>query len=435
MSLRDSILKIYSSCLQSLQPEESVYNYLNLNNFNLNQYKNIFPVAFGKAAFSMMNGLINYINEKNYQEKISKNPIIVSNSNHPIKFQSDVYISSHPTPNNVSVEAAEAIMSYYKGANNEDLCLTLISGGGSSLVCLPHQGIKLSDKITVNNLLLESGANINEINTVRKHLSQIKGGRLANAAKPARITSLIISDVINDDMSSIASGPTALDKTTFSDAQNVIKKYKLENKIPSNIKNIISDGIDGKIDDSPKISPDVQNELISSNKIFRKLLHKALISNEYKVFHIERDIVGTARDEGANLALESKKLLEDNTSSKKIAMISGGETTVKIIGDGIGGRNQELALSFLSNVDDEFNKHDWSFLSVGTDGIDGPTDAAGAILDNQIHKESVKLDLNINDFINNNDSYNYLKKLNSLLITGPSGNNIADIQILLINKK
>ncbi len=116
-------------------------------------------------------------------------------------------------------------------------------------------------------------------------------------------------------------------------------------------------------------------------------------------------------------------------------MISGGETTVKIIGDGIGGRNQELALSFLNNVDDEFNKHDWSFLSVGTDGIDGPTDAAGAILDNQIHKESVKLDLNINDFINNNDSYNYLKKLNSLLITGPSGNNIADIQILLINKK
>jgi len=432
MSLRENALNIYTSCLEKLEPRKRVYDYLSSLKTSIVDCDKIFPVAFGKAAFSMMDGLMTYLKSTNSTDKIHNLPIVISNSKSVPDYPISEFITAHPTPNENSVLAAKTVLKYTSEINTHDLSINLISGGGSSLLCLPHDDISLNDKVLVNNLLLKCGASINEINTIRKHLSKIKGGRLSEHVYPSKSISLIISDVINDDISTIASGPTSIDHTTYSDSIDIIHRYKIEKEIPENVMDLLKRGNSGQVSESPKNLDNTDNHIICSNKIFRKELIQAANNLGFNSFLIDRDINGVASDEAVRLIDDYNSIIS-NSSSRRIAIVSGGETVVDIKGSGKGGRNQELGLSFLHRLNGELLNRNWLFLSVGTDGIDGPTDAAGAIISSDTIDKHAALASNIDKYLDNNDSYNCLKQLDSLYITGPSGTNVADIQILLVD--
>ena len=432
MSLRENALNIYTSCLEKLEPRKRVYDYLLSLKTSIVDCDKIFPVAFGKAAFSMMDGLMTYLKSTNSTDKIHNLPIVISNSKSVPDYPISEFIAAHPTPDENSVLAAKTVLKYTSEINAHDLSINLISGGGSSLLCLPHDDISLNDKVLVNNLLLKCGASINEINTIRKHLSKIKGGRLSEHVYPSKSISLIISDVINDDISTIASGPTSIDHTTYSDAIDIIHRYKIEREIPENVMDLLRRGKSGQVSESPKNLDNTDNHIICSNKIFRKELIEAANNLGFNSFLIDRDINGVASDEAVRLIDDYNSIIS-NSSSRRIAIVSGGETVVDIKGSGKGGRNQELGLSFLHRLNGELLNRNWLFLSVGTDGIDGPTDAAGAIISSDMIDKYAALASNIDKYLDNNDSYNCLNQLDSLYITGPSGTNVADIQILLVD--
>jgi len=384
----------------------------------------------------MMDGALKYIIDSNLQSKILGDPIVVTNQNCPELIHNvtiNAHTSSHPTPCELSVSAAKDVYAYVADAQANDIVLVLISGGGSSLLSMPIEEITLEDKINTTNVLLKCGANINEINSIRKHISNIKGGKLAMICNPANCFSLIISDVINDDLSTIASGPTSPDLTTYNDCLEIIKKYNIEDEIPENVFNILISGKDNKKPETPKVLKNITNNIICSNRIFRKELSAVALKYGYKPILPDIDLNSEAVTEGKNLYDLVESVLKDE-SSNKFAIITGGETVVNLTGDGVGGRNQELSVAFLDNVNENLASLEWSLLSVGTDGIDGPTSAAGALLDNTSLELLRQKDLNIKDFLINNDSNTFLKKIDSLFITGPSGNNVADIQIILVDR-
>ena len=436
MTLRDDASSIYKSCIKNLNPSSRVYDYLKHNNFIEKDFESLFVVSFGKASIGMMDVALKYIIDSNLQSKILGDPIVVTNQNCPELIHNvtiNAHTSSHPTPSELSVSAAKDVYAYVADAQANDIVLVLISGGGSSLLSMPIEEITLEDKINTTNVLLKCGANINEINSIRKHISNIKGGKLAMICNPANCFSLIISDVINDDLSTIASGPTSPDLTTYNDCLEIIKKYNIEDEIPENVFNILISGKDNKKPETPKVLKNITNNIICSNRIFRKELSAVALKYGYKPILPDIDLNSEAVTEGKNLYDLVESVLKDE-SSDKFAIITGGETVVNLTGDGVGGRNQELSVAFLDNVNENLASLEWSLLSVGTDGIDGPTSAAGALLDNSSLELLRQKDLNIKDFLINNDSNTFLKKIDSLFITGPSGNNVADIQIILVDR-
>ena len=432
MSLREDVNKIYLNCLQKLEPKKIVSQFFT-NQKIFDNFHRIFPVAFGKAALSMMEGCL----KKIPTNKIYKKPIIVTlKSQEKVNYDVDLHFSSHPIPDEHSIKGSETIIKYLEDSNEKDLILFLISGGGSSLLSMPSLNITLDDKIKITKLLLKSGCTINEINIIRKHISSIKGGRLAEHAFPSNVISLIISDVINDDISSIASGPTSPDDSTFQDSIKILEKYDLISKTPKAIINHINLGLAGEINETPnhkaKIFSNTENKIICSNKIFRKNLAESASENGYEPIILDQDFVGEARKDATKL---SKAFIEkiSNLQNKKIAIISGGETVVKLKGDGKGGRNQEFALSFLSEFKNFPDNIDWLLLSVGTDGIDGPTDAAGGLIDRISVTNYLKSGMDIASYLDNNNSYAFLNEIDSIYKTGPTGTNVADIQIILIS--
>jgi len=432
MSLREDAKKIYSSSIAKLDPSRTVYDYLSSNSIIDSHFEKIYPVAFGKASISMMSGLLDYLKDQFPKIPIHEKPVIISNnSQETIEHNVDLHFSSHPVPTEKSVAAGDKVINYISSSSDKDLVIFLISGGASALLSKPPSTIALEDKITLTDLLLKSGASINEMNTVRKHMSDIKGGRLTKFAEPSSCYSLIISDVINDDISSIASGPTTHDKTTYKDAENILNSYNLLDKTPLSILNHINKGVSGEIEESPKDIINCDNKIISSNRLYREQLASFAKKSGYTPILIPRDIIGEAKEE-AFFLIEQINEHTVNTSDKPLAIISGGETVVNMQGSGLGGRNQELALSFLANSKKINTQREWLLLSVGTDGIDGPTNAAGGIIDNTSVKCMMESNKDINNFLSNNDSYNYLKEINSLYITGPSGTNVADVQLILV---
>jgi glycerate 2-kinase len=436
VSLREDVNKIYLSSLDKLNPSHIVEKTISESGVLEKDFERIFPIAFGKAALTMMDGLCNVLhNHSNIN--IYQKPIVItskSQSNINTKIDINLFISSHPTPDEISIKSSKAVIDYLNQSKENDLVIFLISGGGSSLLSLPSNNISLEDKIKLTNLLLKTGCSIDEINTIRKHVSDIKGGRLAEFALPSTCFSYIISDVIGDDISSIASGPTIEDMTTFSDTYKILLKYNLFDKMPSSIKSHINKGLEGNIPETPKKLNNINNSIICSNNIMKKEAASAASEFGYKTIICPFTFTDEARKDALNLIKFSLNTLE-STPTQKIAIISGGETVVNIIGNGEGGRNQEFALSFLSGFESIQKDFDWVLLSVGTDGIDGPTDAAGGIIDDSSILKLQNQNLKIQTYLDNNDSYNFLKKTDSLYKTGPSGTNMADIQILLINPK
>ena len=301
----------------------------------------------------------------------------------------------------------------------------LISGGGSALLSYPR--ISLKDMKNTTDLLLKSGADINQINTVRKHLSFVKGGQLIKNVK-CKVICFIISDIAGDPLEFISSGPTYPDSTTFDDAEKILREYGLFNKIPISVKNIINDGLNGNIPETLKknnpIFQKVTNVIIANNALACKEAEKKAKQLGYQTMILTTSLEGEAKDVGLYL---TDKVNDFQSFDKKIVFISGGETTVTVKGNGIGGRNQEMVLSCVRNIAGK----NIVFSSFSTDGIDGNNDAAGAIADTFTFDRAIKIKADPIKFLNDNNSYNFFKNLKDLLYTGPTGTNVMDLQLIV----
>ena len=426
---REDILKVFESGIKAVNPYISTKKMIKIKGdklildsdiYQLNSFENIYVIGAGKASIQMVRAIFEIFGNRisGYVNSLENKEIgnIICNK------------SCHPIPDKNGEIGATNIYEIAKNAGKNDLIICLISGGGSAMMPLPENGISLKDKIEVTKLLLECGANINEINAVRKHLSKIKGGKLANIAYPAKTISLILSDVVGDPLDSIASGPTSPDSTTYEDVLQILKKYDIYEKIPKNvIYHIIS-----KKNETPKpgdkIFENVKNIIIANNKIALNEASKKSVQLGYNTMVLTSHLEGEAREVGIMLTGIAKDILKYDEPVKKPAMIlCGGETTVNLTGNGKGGRNQELVISALRKLPENV-----TIASIGTDGIDGNSNSAGAIGDFDVLKISKEKELNIDEFLKNNDSNTFFKKTNGLINTGPTGTNVADIIAVVI---
>jgi len=342
--------------------------------------------------------------------------------------------AGHPLPNEAGMRGAEAILSLIEKAKDEDLIICLISGGGSALLPLPAQGISLEEKQETTSLLLGCGATIQEINAIRKHISRIKGGRLAEASWPAGLVTLILSDVVGDPLDVIASGPTVPDESTFEDCLAIVKKYKLESRVSPSIRNHLHEGASSRRQDTPKPGnvcfTRTQNVIIGSNiqaigasaSEARQLGYHPLILSSL----IEGETRQVAK---VHAAIAKEVIRTGNPITKPACLISGGETTVTLRGEGRGGRNQEFVLAAALEMKDLKAS---VILSGGTDGTDGPTEAAGALADGTTIRRSWMKGMDPTSYLDRNDSYNFFFKLGDLLITGPTRTNVMDLRIIIL---
>ena len=327
--------------------------------------------------------------------------------------------------------AGEEILKLAKETGDKDLTIVLISGGGSAMVESPL--VPLKDLQHATKVLMESGANIEELNTVRKHLSNIKGGRLLAHLK-GDVVSLIISDVIGDRLDTIASGPTYFDETTFKDALSIIDKYGIESKLPESVMTVLKKGAKGELPETLKeeefYKKNVQNVLVATNFDAGSEAVKYLKNKGYSVLYLGDAIQGEAREVAKVFGGIAQSAYAGRLSVNgfPFALVFGGETTVTVKGNGIGGRNEEFvlaALLFLSNVNAVI-------VSVGTDGIDGKSNAAGAIADSDTLMLSEKMGIDYSDFLKNNNAHHFFERTGGLIFTGNTGTNVADIGVLII---
>jgi hydroxypyruvate reductase len=342
--------------------------------------------------------------------------------------------AGHPVPDEPGEAGARAIFEMASAAKEQDLVICLISGGGSALLPFPVEGVSLSDKQETTKILLACGATIHEINAVRKHVSVVKGGGLARAVYPATLVSLMLSDVIGDDLDVIASGPTVSDSSTFDDCMKIFDKYGIREKVPKSVLSHIQKGLEGKVADNPKsgdpIFSNTQNLVVGSN------IEAILAAQEkgrdlgYRTLVLSTMIEGETKDVALVHAGIAKEILKSgNPVSCPACVLSGGETTVTIKGQGLGGRNQEFVLAAAMSLS---GSEKVVVLSGGTDGTDGPTDAAGAMADGLTVQRAQALDLNPGDFLSNNDAYHIFEKLGDLVKTGPTSTNVMDLRIMLV---
>ena len=341
--------------------------------------------------------------------------------------------AGHPVPDDNGIKGTGKILSIVKKAEKDDLVICLISGGGSALLADVPEGCTLDDLKKVSSILLKTGANITEMNCIRKHLSAIKGGQLSRAAAPARVVSLILSDVIGDPLDVIASGPTAPDPSTFADAISIISKYNIGSEIPEKIIRVLHDGLENKRQETLKKSDNIllltSNLIIGTNKLALNTAKEKAELLGYES-HIVSNNLDADVSEVASYITELAKRVRSQKSAKKTCLLFAGEPTVKVKGSGLGGRNQHLALLMAVLLKDIPGI---TILSGGTDGSDGPTDATGAVVDCLTLQKAFDLGLNPGQFIENSDSYNFFKQVGGLIITGPTQTNVMDLMVALID--
>ena len=405
---------------------------------NLAKFKRILVTGMGKASSRMALGL-----EEILGERIDSGIIAVKYGHTEKLKHIKLMEAGHPVPDAGSINAAKTILDYIKDTGEHDLIINLVSGGGSAVMCSPYTGaggipISLDEKQSVSKLLLACGADIHEINCIRKHLSNVKGGRLAEIMYPAQSVNLILSDVVGDSLDAIASGATVPDSTSFSNVIEIVHRYNLESKLPPRVMELFRAGSEGKIPDTPK--PD--------SKVFNSTLNILIGTNHHALFAASEEaaklgcrteiltsvLTGEAREIAHFFAAIGRDACTwRNQKELPLCVIAGGETTVTLKGDGLGGRNQEMSLSFLNNLgkSPEFAERIF-FLSAGTDGNDGPTDAAGAFASLGIYTKGKSQGLDPEKYITASDSYHYFEKTGGLFKTGPTGTNVCDIQLLLI---
>jgi glycerate 2-kinase len=431
-------IDIFQAGLQAVSPGAAIKNFCQLDgeilrvddhSYDLNSVKNIFVLGAGKAGASMALAI-----EEILGERISEGIITVKYGHLEKLHKIKTHEGSHPVPDENGYRAAQAIFRLASRADKDTLVICLISGGGSALMPLPVDGVTLEDKQEVTRVLLSCGATIHEINAVRKHLSLIKGGGLARAVYPATLICLILSDVVGDDLDSIASGPCVSDSKTFGDCKAIFAKYSIEDEIPASVLQHIELGLAGKVPETAKSGQSIfaatQNVIVAGN--FKALLQAKEKADElgYNTLILSSMIEGETRDVASNhIAIAREIQSHGHPVPKPACLLSGGETTVTIKGAGKGGRNQEFVLAAALKMTGIENI---VVLSAGTDGTDGPTDAAGAIADQNTLQRAALKGLDPQKYLENNDSYHFFNTLNDLYKTGPTNTNVMDLRIILI---
>ncbi|HEY7304843.1 MAG TPA: glycerate kinase [Bryobacteraceae bacterium] len=395
----------------------------------LNEFDRVFLVAAGKAAVPMASAASQVLG------RALTSGIAVTKYGHAGRGLRRLTLieSGHPIPDEHGLMASEQIHALLRELNARDLLIVLISGGASALLPAPAQAITLAAKQQTTDLLLRAGANIAELNAVRKHLSLLKGGRMAALAYPATLVSLLVSDVIGDPLETIGSGPTAPDPSTFSDALAVLDKYRVRNRVPKAVRSRLEAGAAGHVPETPKpgdpIFENVYNVIVGSNRLALEAAAHQAKALGYRTLILSSTVQGETREVARVHAQILREVrLSGNPVRRPACVLSGGETTVAVNGDGKGGRNQEFALSAAIEIE---GLSDLLILSAGTDGTDGPTDAAGAIATGKTVSRAAARGLDAAAHLQANDSYPFFDALGDLIRTGPTGTNLMDIHILL----
>ena len=436
--LRQHALEIFQAALKAVDPIEAIYRYVQVGDdglqigehrFAFNDYDRILVVGAGKAGAPMARAL-----EELLADRITDGVIVVKEGHGLPLAHVRIHEASHPVPDERGIKGAEEILALVKDAGERDLVLCLMSGGGSALLVAPADGVTLEDKQEVTRLLLACGADIHEINSIRKHLSRAKGGGLARFAHPATVVSLILSDVIGDDLNVIASGPAVPDTSTFEDTRQILDKYAIWDQVPPPVQSRIEQGLKGAIEDTPKAGDTVfercYSELVGTNIQALKAAELKAAELGYRTLILSSTVEGEAREVAKVLtAIAIEIQSTGNPSAAPACILCGGETTVTIRGDGKGGRNQELALASALAIDGLDNI---VVLAGGTDGNDGPTDAAGAIVDGHTLARARNQGLNPYDYLSRNDSYHFFQPLEDLVVTGPTRTNVMDVYMVLV---
>jgi len=400
--------------------------------YQLTNFENIYLIGAGKAVIPMAQGVIHKL-----KKWIQKGYLIAKHGDmdilHRLPSTITVSFGDHPLPSVRSIQSTRGMLKLAESAREEDLVICLISGGGSALMTLPSEGIELSHLQELTELLLQRGANIEEINTIRKHIDCVKGGGLLKSIYPSTSISLILSDVLGDHIPSIASGPTEADPSTYQDAMDIINKYNLKKELKSTIIRHIEDGIVGKKPETIKRGDAVlrnhKNVIVGSLRMAVEAAEKKAKELGFYTEMLSLQMVGEARDVGRQLGDLLRTTALNKKSSKPLCMIAGGEPTVTIKGSGKGGRNQEVALSAALEIE---GLNHCVFISLATDGEDGPTEAAGGIVNGTTIGEGKEKGLDAQKYLDNNDSFNYLKQTRSLIRIGPTGTNVNDLYLMII---
>jgi glycerate 2-kinase len=401
--------------------------------FDLGAARRVFIISFGKAAAAMGEALAEVLDEK-----LTAGLVVVPWPVGGVRSRLEYVEAAHPVPDARSVEAARRALEIAARAEEKDLVFVCISGGGSALLALPPEGLTLDKKRRLTEDLLRAGATIQELNVVRKHLSGIKGGQLARAAFPATVVTLAISDVIGDDLGTIASGPTHADASTYADARAILECYGLWDGTSAMIRARIEDGERGLVPETLKDGDPafdrVSSFVIGGNMTaLRAAKHEAEKRGFEAIFLTSSD-TGEARTTARSYAAFLAELAcSASQLPRPLCLLAGGELTVTVKGRGRGGRNTEFVLASIVELDRaEVEGLDWLLLSLGTDGIDGPTDAAGAWADLRTIRTARALGLNPAEYLDDNDSYGFFKQTGNLIVTGPTGTNVMDLRIFLL---
>ena len=448
--IKKDIDEIFQAALDRVNPYKMITDNLKVENeilevrsgegvekFDLGSFEKIVVTGIGKATARMALAV-----EKVLGKRISGGLISVKKGHTEKLEYIEIIEAEHPVPGDKSLEAGKRIREVHLAGDEKTLFINLVSGGGSALYCNPVStdkvSLTLAEKQKTTQLLLSCGADIHELNTIRKHLSDVKGGKTAVAMYPASSLNIILSDVVGDDLSVIASGSTSPDRSSFDDTKEIFMKYGIYDELPENVKKVVEYGCKGEIPDTPdendKVFEKVRNILMGTNTESLISAKEKAVDLGYKTFILSSSVTGEAKEAAkfySALAKDGQTLLAK--TEKPVCIIAGGETTVTIKGKGKGGRNQEMALAFLDEIKrspDKFKK--CCFLSGGTDGNDGPTDAAGAYASLEVLENSRKESLDILEYLGNNDSYHFFKKCGGLLMTGATNTNVGDVQIILL---
>jgi glycerate 2-kinase len=385
--------------------------------YDLARIERVLLLAVGKAAVPMAQAALDVVGERVADGLIVPKAAAESHPSHVGTVP--VLPSAHPVPDERSMEAGERAIALLRDATAHDLVLVLLSGGGSALMTAPRDGLTLNDMRALTDALLASGATINEINALRRRCDRVKGGGLLRVAYPARVAVLVLSDVVGDDLQAIASGPFVPDREQV-DTQAIMRRYRLGERVPRGVADAL--GVPTEPFD-PALVGYAHHVIIANVRAAIEGARRAAQEQGWMVEVLRSDLRGEAREVGAALAHELLAV----PALRPFCTLAGGETTVTLRGDGLGGRNQELALSAVEVLR---GRDDLVFVSLATDGGDGPTDAAGAVVDGTTHERGRALGLDVQSFLDRNDAYQYFDALDDLLKPGPTQTNVNDLVLM-----
>ncbi len=436
---RQDAIDIFLSAVESVHPSKLIGEYLSVHldmltigehKIPLPSFENLYVIGAGKASAAMAVEV-----EKIIGKYVTAGLVVTRYSHSLPTSKIEVIEAAHPIPDERGIDAVKKTLQLLQQVRQDDIVLCLLSGGASALWCDLPDGISFPEVQTLFNLLINSGATIDEMNTVRKHLSKIKGGQLINHCNGARVFTLMISDVPSDSMHVIASGPTAGDLSTFQEAYQILQQYQLLEDISPSIRSYIEKGMRGMSPETPRQDDPMfnrtVNQIIGNNR-------KALLSAAAKAKSLGYHIHFMEHIINGDVSIEAKKLVEAaniHTGGKPVCILQGGETTVQVTGTGKGGRNQQFvlcALDELIELKKQGRFNNITILSAGTDGTDGNTEAAGAVINHDTLSRVIRENANIDEHLENNDAWHFFKKYGGLVVTGPTQTNVMDIMIAIV---